>query len=123
MFNGAMAAQMAERFLGLSAGLLLQVQPEFKEAKTESQQYSASGEKQLDAAPQPVAPDVKLAQVKSAMATLHQLFKYQTSPSRGNMSPEDVKLLKATLAQCIAKVVVNLDKLPDTDEAKRFYIL
>ena len=31
--------------------------------------------------------------------------------------------MKSTLGQCIAKVVVNLDKLPDSDEAKRLYIL
>ena len=39
------------------------------------------------------------------------------------MTNDDVRLLKITFAQCIAKVALHLDKLPDSDEVKRFYIL
>ena len=66
---------------------------------------------------------MKLAQVKSTIATFHQIFKYQTSPNRGNASSEELKLLKSTLAQCIGKVTLNIDKLSDNEEVKRFYIL
>ena len=52
LFNPAMSAQMVERFLGLSTGLLLQVQPEFMEADSKSQQHQGFGEQQPATAPQ-----------------------------------------------------------------------